>query len=128
MFSTHGKFTISIDGNIVIIEAEGPWNNEFFINMHRSLATQVSKIDASNFALLVILTGEGVATFDSLKIHSKYVKAGSAKAIAINVGRCDTPFITKVIFEKVYKKNNLPHQFFNDNADAKEWLLTFIDE
>jgi len=126
-FASHGQFKISLDGNIVIIEAEGPWNGEFFVNMHRSLAEQVGKLNTDNYALLVVLKGEAVATFDSIEVHNKYVRAGNTKAIAISLECCETPSIAKALFQRVYEENNLPHQFFSESASAKEWVLKFID-
>lgn len=125
-FATHGQYKILLEGNIVIIEAEGPWNGEFFVNMHRSLAEQVSKLNTDNYALLVVLKGEAVATYDSIQVHNKYVRAGNTKAIAISLEYCETPSIAQTLFQRVYEENNLPHQFFSESASAKEWLLPFV--
>ena len=125
-FATHGQYKISLEGNIVIIEAEGPWNDEFFLNMHHSLAEKVGQLGSDIYALLVVLKGEAVATYDSIEVHNKYVRAGNTKAIAISLEFCDTPSTAKDLFQRVYEENKLLHQFFSESASAKEWLLPFV--
>jgi len=126
-FSKHGCCNISHEENIIMMDAEGPWNDEFFVEMHHKLLGVVGQIDINNYAILVTLIGESIATSDSLITHENHVKSGNAKAIAFNLAYCDTPLITEMMFTKIYNSNNLKNKFFNDTASAKSWLKGYLD-
>jgi len=126
-FSKHGYCNISHDENIIVMDAEGPWNDEFFVEMHQKLLGAVEQVDINNYAILVTLIGESIATSDSLVTHENYVKAGNAKAIAFNLAYCDTPLITEMMFAKIYNNNSLDNKFFNDSASAKLWLKEYLN-
>ena len=82
-YSTTENVVIAVDGNIITISAIGPWNLEFFMQMHLELADIIlTRVDISNFAILLILQGDSLAAQDGLEYHLKLVRAGATKAIA----------------------------------------------
>jgi hypothetical protein len=84
-FASHGQCQFTLDNNI-IIDAEGPWNVEFFKQMHANLQQVVLENFINiNYGIIVILKGETLATQEGLDYHLYKVKHGTAKAIAINM-------------------------------------------
>ena len=113
----HGKCHYLVEDNIITIDATGPWNLEFFKQMHQELIDiAVKKVDVNNFAILLILQGDSLAGQDGLDYHLKLVKAGSAKALAINTALSNAPAITQSIFRKVYDQAGLKNKCFNSNG------------
>tara|TARA_R110000744_G_scaffold378497_1_gene494728 strand:+ start:345 stop:740 length:396 start_codon:yes stop_codon:yes gene_type:complete len=119
----HGKCHYLVEDNIITINATGPWNLEFFQQMHRELLDiALNDVDVNNFAILLILQGDSLAAQDGLNYHLKLVKAGSAKALAINSALSNAPSISQSIFKKVYDQAGLKNKCFNSTESAKVWL------
>lgn len=119
----HGKCHYLVEGNIITIDATGPWNLEFFKQMHHELINiALTQVDVNNFAILLILQGDSLAAQDGLDYHLKLVKAGSAKALAIYTALSNAPAISQSIFKKVYDQAGLKNKYFNSTKSAKAWL------
>lgn len=123
----HGHCTYTVENNIVIIDATGPWNLEFFKKMHKELFEILQHdVDFNNFAILLVLRGDSVAAQDGLDYHLHLVKQGLTKALAINSASSNTSQITQNIFKKVYDRAGLINQSFDNTEDALTWLKTFL--
>jgi hypothetical protein len=57
IFSPHGTLDIAIDNNLILIEAQGPWNIEYLDHLHAQLIVAVSKVDLANYAILITPKG-----------------------------------------------------------------------
>lgn len=127
-FIAHGKCHYTVDDNIIVVDAVGPWNLEFFQQMHRELSEIILRdVDFNNFAMLLILRGDSFATQDGLEYHLKLVKHGPTKALAINSAPSNAASITQSIFKKIYDKANLENEQFDSTEAAKAWLRTKLD-
>ena len=127
-FIPHGKCTYSVDGGIITINAIGPWNLEFFMQMHIELADIIlTKVDIKNFAILLILEGDSLAAQDGLDYHLNLVRTGPKKAIAINSALSNAPKITQSVFKKVYDQARLKNNVFDCCEVAKVWLATQLN-
>lgn len=124
-FIAHGTCSYTVEDNIVNIEATGPWNLEFFKQMHRELSEIIlHEVDFHNFAILLILKGDSFATQDGLDYHLNLVKQGPTKALALNSSLSNAAQITESVFQKIYDKAGLENQSFNTTEAAKSWLKT----
>jgi hypothetical protein len=122
-FASHGQCQFTLDNNIIIIDAEGPWNVEFFKQMHANLQQVVLENFINiNYGIIVILKGETLATQEGLDYHLYKVKHGTAKAIAINMIHSSFALTTQLEFEAVYNKAGIKNKFFNNTSTAKHWL------
>ena len=85
-FPAHGLCHYATDDNIVIIDSNGPFNLEFFKEMHADLIQYVTEnVDYRNFAILLIMRGNTLALPDGLAYHEVHVAKGTAKAIAVSL-------------------------------------------
>ncbi len=124
-FIPHGKCSYTVDDNIITIDATGPWNLEFFQQMHRELSEIILRdVDFHNFAILLVLRGDSFATQDGLNYHLNLVKRGPTKALAMNSGLSNAAQITQSIFKKTYDQAHLINQYFDSTEAAKAWLRT----
>ncbi|MGB1263005.1 MAG: hypothetical protein ACPG52_08865 [Cognaticolwellia sp.] len=124
-FIPHGRCSYSVENNIVIIDATGPWNLEFFQQMHHDLARIIfNDVDYNNFAILLILNGDSLAVQDGLDYHLNLVKDGPTKALAINTSQSNAPKITEALFTAVYDQAGLLNKSFDSTAEAKVWLTS----
>jgi hypothetical protein len=123
MFPVHGRCQFTFDNNIIIIDALGPWNLEFFEILHSNLLRIVQEnFKDKAYGIVVILKGETLATQEGLNYHLYRVKQGNAKAIAINMIHSSFALTTQIQFEAVYNKAELKNKFFRDTSMAKQWI------
>ena len=124
-FTPHGSCSFLVEGNIIIIDATGPWNLEFFKQMHRELvAIILNQVDRHNFAILLVLKGDSLAVKDGLDYHLNAVKTGATKALALNTSLSNAPQTTENIFKAVYDQAGLINKSFDTIDAAKAWLKT----
>ena len=111
----------------MLIDTIGPWNDEFFPQLHQHLALAAKHVDINNYAVLLNLKGAALSALRNMQVHSKFVSKSNAKAMAINMAECTSKEITKKLFETSYSQAKLNHAFFDNKPDAINWLNTFID-
>jgi hypothetical protein len=126
-FPVHGRCQIITDNNIIIIDALGPWNLEFFEILHSNLQQTVqSNFQNKTYGIVVVLKGETLATQEGLNYHLEKVTKGNAKAIAINMMHSSFALTTQIQFEAVYNKAGLKNKFFHDTSSAKQWIESLL--
>ncbi len=126
-FTPHGDCSFIVEDNLITIDATGPWNLEFFKNMHRDLGHIIThNVDYHNFAILLIFRGDSLAAQDGLDYHLHLVSKGTTKALAMHVTSSESPLVTQSIFKKLYDKAGLKNQVFDDIELAKSWLKSHL--
>lgn len=122
-FLPHGQCSFAVEGNIISIDATGPWNIEFFNKMHDELKSIIiNNVDNQNFAVLLILKGVPLATKNGLDCHIKFVSTGKTKALAIYSRLSESPAIAESTFQKAYTQAGLKNKTFDSIEAAKIWL------
>jgi len=122
IFSPHGTLTLTIEDNVILIEALGPWNIEYIDNLHRQLSWAVTQVNPLNFGVLLTPKGEAISVEAGLEYHADFIRQGNTKAIALNLAHCTTPLLTENLFCKLYRAANIKHAFFDNAFDARVWL------
>jgi hypothetical protein len=125
-FFAHGKTEITIEGNILVVRSVGPWNIEYFHDLHQDLIEAVSQVDINNYGILLIPIGEAISVAEAIDYHVGFLKQGNTKAVAVNLSSSDVPNTTKDLCSKAYKRAALNFEFFYSNDSAKEWLKHFL--
>lgn len=128
LFKPHGTSVIHTEGNILVIDAEGPWNDEFFKQFHAEMAEAAKALDLNNYATLILPRGEALGVQDGLDRHVSFVRKSGSRALALCLKYSDTPEISRFICSKMYDQVGIEYQFFDTIEEAKAWLLTFLDE
>ena len=122
-YKPHGTCSILVEGNLMIIKAQGPWNDEYIDCLHQDLILVSQSIDINNYGILLNLYGEALAVNSGVKKHFDFVRRSNTKAIAINLAECHTREMTKTIFSKIYDQADIRSAIFLDEISAKTWLL-----
>ena len=121
-FTIHGDCEIKVEGNIVHINLEGPFNIEFFSFMHKELLAIGDQINKDHYAVILSPKGEAVIVDQAFKYHTDFLLQRTPKAVAINLENCETKVVTESICEKIYQQAGINHQFFNSHQQALHWL------
>jgi hypothetical protein len=126
-YSVHGSSFVDVEQAILIIEAIGPWNNEFFDSFHQQLGEAIKELKVDTYGALVKPKGEAVIGQDAFEKHLAFLSQAKTSCIAVNLALCDTHQITKSILGKLYTRAGIVHKFFNNDQDAKAWLNSKLD-
>lgn len=128
-FLPHGQCSFTVEGNIISIDATGPWNIEFFKKMHRELSNLITnEVDNQNFAILLTLKGVPLATKNGLDCHIRFVSTGNTKALAIYSCLSESPAMAESTFKKAYTQAGLKNKTFDSIEAAKIWLDSQLTE
>ncbi len=111
----------------MVIDAVGPWNDEFFPQLHKKIVAVRKHFDANNYGVLLNLHGEAVTSPSNLRSHIAFIRQGGARAAAVNISDCTTKAISQELISQAYGSINLKYAFFNNNSDATIWLQTYLD-
>ena len=84
-FVVHGKTSINVDGDIIILESTGPWNAEYFYGLADDFKEILQHINKDNYAVLLIPIGETLGTPEAMESHLDFLRKGNTKAVAIIV-------------------------------------------
>lgn len=122
IFSPHGTLDIAVDGNLILIEAQGPWNVEYLDYLHVQLIAAAAKVDPDNYAILITPKGEAISVEAGLEYHLNFIRQGNTKAVALNLAYCTTSLLTESLFTKLYRTAGIKHAFFDNGFDARLWL------
>lgn len=124
-FRPHGSLTVEIDGRVLVVRAQGPWNAELSELYGENVQAQVNQLAGAPWGLLGVISDEGVHTPDSFAVSVDIVRAHrklGRSASAIIFRYQDSPLIARRVFEKLYNEAGEPHAFFEDEAAACQWL------
>lgn len=121
-YSIHGTCQIKCENDIINIDAEGPWNLEYFDYLHKELINCSSQVNLNNYGVLLNLSGEAIVVDGAMEKHISFVGKSTVKAIAINLCECSTINITKKIFHRGYGSAHIKHEFFQAQQEAIHWL------
>lgn len=127
-YSIHGTCRITCENNIVKINAEGPWNTEYFDYLHQELIKCSDQINLDNYGAILNLAGEAIVVNGAFEKHLKFLKQLTIKAIAINLSDCITVNITKKMLDHGYGRAKIKHEFFYTEKDATHWLNKVLNQ
>ncbi len=128
-FPVHGGLQISIDDDIILIDAKGPWNVEYFSMLHKELIDAAQHVNIDNFGVLINLSGEAIAVHEGRDKHREFVSRTNTKFIAIVTSKnCELPSMTKQLFLKTYEGIVNKAAAFDDIEEGIAWLRNNLNQ
>ncbi len=121
----HGRIDFVRKGNVIILRAEGPWNQVTLTRYANSYKKLVTPLLGNDWASLVVMYGESLmfpeAEAEILRSTKWRVKNG-LKALAYVILDSDIRLTIINQSKHVYDAAKLNHQFFNNTESAISWL------
>ncbi|WP_416307569.1 hypothetical protein [Neptunicella sp. SCSIO 80796] len=130
MFPDHGYFALQIDGNLLVIDAEGPANIELIQKYRRDVQVYRQQLSGQRWGNLVIFHGDSLITHESIEAMKDSIldakKCGMA-AVAIVLDNVSYSSMATQLWGGFYRNADMPHQFFTDIQQARLWLQAQLD-
>ncbi|MCK7594006.1 hypothetical protein [Pseudomarimonas salicorniae] len=129
-FSAHGLYDIRVRGQLLHIDATGPWNEQAaqFFCEHTRPAVMAAQFDGEPWAMLVDLHGEALYTPGSLpaliELHRWRVAMGLRLIAIVHAPDAVAQGVTRSQFDQVYAAgpDSCVARYFNDRDAALDWL------
>lgn len=121
----HGEFDLSLlEGDMVYLEAEGPFNIEIFSRYHESLSLIVEQLNGrpwknvSTLKGLCTFTPEVIAAIDD---HIKWRVSVGCISDAVAWVDAEGQLITEAQLKHSFEQAGLTYAFFDSSKEALKW-------
>jgi len=127
--AAHGSYTIERQGNILVVDARGPFNEEAIDRYQVDMKKVCQEMAGQPWASLVTYYGNSVFTPDAeqslIEITKYRVKHGMVAnaSVIINSRHAD---LQQMQLRRVYQASDVTFHVFSDVGSAKEWLTEFL--
>ncbi len=122
----HGKYSIEIDGTIIIVTFDGMFNELASKNLCSRVEKHIDEMAGRSFAMIINLLKYEGSTPDAHKEgdrHALWVENQNCLAKAIVASEQAMLEIIRNE-QNSLRKSKIVSKVFKTEADAKEWLLT----
>ena len=130
-FSAHGKYTIEQQGSILIVDAQGPFNDVIAEQYKREMKTVIKQMNYPHWATSIAYHGNGVFTPDaehSLIETTRYRIEKGMIAVAAVIAKDSYSNILHMQLQRIYHTCNITFQVFNEQAAAIYWLKNLLND
>ncbi|NQY88313.1 MAG: hypothetical protein HRT51_11330 [Colwellia sp.] len=129
-YSAHGSYRIEQQNNILLIEAQGSFNDVVTEQFHKDIKIITDKMRHKPWASLISFKGNGVITPDAeqnLIETTHYRVENGMVAIAAVIIDSTYADILQMQLQRIYQSCSVQFNFFSDTKNAKYWLESFIN-
>lgn len=129
-YSTHGSYRIEQQNNILMIDAQGPFDDVISEQYHKDIKIITQKMRNNPWASLVSFTGNAVITPDAelnlIETTQYRVDNGmvAIAAVILDSAYADT---LQMQLQRIYLNCSVQFNFFSDTKNAQRWLESFIN-
>lgn len=130
-FPIHGDLHLSIEGQLLLIEGEGPANLEMVLQYQRKVQTYRNKIMHKPWASLVLLSGTPLVPPEAKVLLTDIVRQAQEMhlaATAVVLVDVEYALIVKKFWQSIYEETGVTYQFFEAEQDARDWLERILKE
>lgn len=127
--AAHGKYTIKHHGNILVVDAHGPFNDVTAADYVQEMYDACDKFSGKTWGLLVTFYGNSVFTPEAesaLVDVTKYRMERGMIANASVILESSSADIQQMQLRRIYQACNLTFHVFSDIHSARNWLEDFV--
>ncbi|MBL4940292.1 MAG: hypothetical protein JKY81_01365 [Colwellia sp.] len=129
-YPAHGRYSIERQNNILLIDAQGPFNDVVTEQYHQDIMLITKKMSSNPWASLVSFKGNGVFTPDAehnlIETTHYRVKNGMVAVAAVILDSAYAD-ILQMQLQRIYQSCQIQFHFFSDTKNARKWLDSFIN-
>jgi hypothetical protein len=125
MRSAHGAYAITSCGDVMAVQAHGPWNAECIKQFAKDYREVRAIYENKRWADIVSHIGESLFVPDAEAVLKAAITAVAQEGlchVAIVIGRSTARSLTKSQLKKMYGKTGVEFDFFDTESEAVVWL------
>ena len=129
VFRPHGSLDVYIEDNILYVKAKYTPNSEMVGHFQEKSKEHIDALSKAPWGSIAYLEGDSIFPLDAkemIEVNISDMTSMGLIAIAVIIRNSESPNVVKHFWQSIYEKQKVPHQFFDDETDAKSWLLNLI--
>ena len=130
-YSAHGRYHIEQQDNILLVDAQGPFNEITAAKYHQDITKVTEQMNQVPWGSLITFRGNSVFTPDAeeqLKETTQYRQKKGMVAIAVVILNSAYADMQQMQLQRIYQDCHIDFHVFSDSDSAKIWLDGFITQ
>lgn len=128
--AAHGEYTIERKGNILFIDAHGPFNDVIAQVFAKDMYQACEYFCGEYWASLTTYYGNSIFTPEAEKALIKLTKYRAQHGMIANVSiilESNCADLQQMQLRRIYQSANMTFHVFSDAINAEKWLAEFMD-
>jgi len=129
-YSPHGRYVIEQQNNILLVDAQGPFNEVTAEKYHKDIKQLTEKMTGEPWGSLITFRGNSVFTPDAeqqLRETTLYRQQKGMIAIAVVILNSAYADMQQMQLQRIYHDCQIEFHVFSDSEIATAWLNDFIE-
>ena len=130
-YSAHGCYVIEQKDNILLVDAQGPFNEETAEKYHKDIKNLTEKMTGEPWGSLITFRGNSIFTPDAeqqLKETTQYRQRKGMIGIAVVILNSAYADMQQMQLQRIYRDCQIEFHVFSDSESATTWLNGFIEQ
>lgn len=130
-YSAQGSYHIEQQDNILMVDAQGPFNDVTAEKYHQDITKVTEKMSQTPWGSLITFRGNSIFTPEAeeqLKETTLYRQERGMVAIAVVILNSAYADMQQMQLQRIYQDCQIVFHVFSDIDIAKAWLDDFINE
>lgn len=130
-FSGHGTLKFWVEGNILMLQGEGPWNKEFVLIADEGALESKEALHGKPWAVYAEFTGLPICVPDAKEELVEQIKIDIEKgriATAVLLKDCQQPEFCQEYLSQLYQECGDNFCFFDNKQQAMAWLQSQFEK
>jgi hypothetical protein len=126
---THGRYHIEQQDNILLVDAQGPFNEITAAKYHQDITQITDQMSQAAWGSLITFRGNSIFTPDAeeqLKETTLYRQQKGMVAIAVVILNSAYADMQQMQLQRIYQDCSMDFHVFSDSDSAKVWLDEYI--
>ena len=124
-FKEHGVFEVKVEGQLLLVDATGPFNDELLKHYRDALESCIQRLEVGQWNQIVTLHQTSIFTPEAEEtLTQSLIERRSRGLIACSVviADVDCKSVVKEQMSRCYRRAGVKHQYVNSITEAKEWI------
>ncbi len=130
-YSAHGRYIIEQKENILLVDAQGPFNEVTAAKYHQDIKQLTEKMTGEPWGSLITFRGNSVFTPEAeqqLRETTQYRQKKGMIAIAVVILNSAYADMQQMQLQRIYHDCQIEFHVFSDSESATTWLNGFIEQ
>jgi len=130
-YSAHGRYIIEQKDNILLVDAQGPFNEITAEKYHQDIKQLTEKMTGEPWGSLITFRGNSVFTPEAeeqLRETTQYRQEKGMIAIAVVILNSAYADMQQMQLQRIYHDCEIEFHVFSDSESATVWLNGFIEQ
>jgi hypothetical protein len=129
--SAHGRYVIEQQNNILLVDAQGPFNEVTAAKYHQDIKQLTEKMSGEPWGSLITFRGNSVFTPEAeqqLKETTEYRQKKGMIAIAVVILNSAYADMQQMQLQRIYHDCQIEFHVFSNSDSATDWLNGYIEQ